>query len=163
MLKFVLKLKNILIFLEKYVAAYSLLLLLIFTLTQIIARNFFNAGFPDLEVISRHLVLYIAFSGAALISESNKHIKIDILPVFLSPRQNKLLLHPILFISSIICASFAWYALKFWLDELSYTASQDLWIVYMAFVLPAGFSILSLHFLLLSFTGIQQNLIVTRT
>ena len=149
------KLKRGLINIEKYIASYSLLLLLIFTLTQIIARNFFDSGFSHLEPISRHLVLFIAFSGAALVSENNKHIKIDILSVFLSTRQKEILIKPLLIISSFICGVFTWHAWLFWLDELNYAPAHELWIAYMAFVLPAGFSVLSLHFLLLAITGLD--------
>lgn len=156
MLNFIFKLKHALISLEKYVAAGSLILLLAFTLTQIIARNFFHTGFSDLEAISRHLVLFIAFSGAALVTEQNNHIKIDILSAFLSSRQKEILVRPLLIISSLICGIFSWYATKFWLDELSYAPSYELWIVYMALVLPVGFFILSLHFLLLAITDFEH-------
>lgn len=157
MLNFISNLKQIILFIEKYLAASSLLLLLTFTLTQIIARNIFQTGFPNLEIISRHLVLFIAFSGAALISETNRHIKIDILSTFLSPHNNKLLHTPLLLISSMTCAIFAYYALVFWLDELSYSSPRDMWIAYLAFILPFGFSLLSLHFLLLVITGFSVD------
>ncbi|MBI3188106.1 MAG: TRAP transporter small permease subunit, partial [Gammaproteobacteria bacterium] len=62
-----------LVVLEKMLVAASLFLLLAFTLIQVIARNFFDTGFPALDIISRHLVLYIAFLGAALITEDQKH------------------------------------------------------------------------------------------
>lgn len=157
MLNFFFKLKHALIILEKYVAAGSLLLLLTFTLTQIIARNFFDTGFPNLEAISRHLVLFIAFSGAALVSEQNNHIKIDILSAFLSARQKAILSRPLLIISSLVCGIFAWHASRFWLDELSYAPAYELWIVYMALILPVGFSILCLHFLLLAITDFEHT------
>jgi TRAP-type C4-dicarboxylate transport system permease small subunit len=155
-LNLIFKLKSLVIGVEKYVAASSLLLLLIFTLVQIIARNFFDAGFPHLEALSRHLVLFIAFAGAALVCEQNEHIKIDVLSVFLSSQQKQILLKPLLIISAFICAIFAWYAAGFWLDELKYAPTHELWIAYMALVLPAGFSLLSLHFLLLVIAGVAQ-------
>jgi len=162
-LNLVLKVKLGLIAIEKYVAASSLLLLLIFTLIQIIARNFFDLGFPQLEAISRHLVLFIAFSGAALVSEQNNHIKIDILSAFLSSPQKQLLIRPLLIISSLICGVFAWHASRFWLDELSYAPAHELWIVYMALILPIGFIVLSLHFILLTITGFEHQAVSSET
>jgi len=156
-LNFIFKLKHGLITLEKVVAAGSLFLLLAFTLTQIIARNFFDTGFADLEAISRHLVLFIAFSGAALVTEQNNHIKIDILSAFLSSRQKEILVRPLLIISSIVCGIFSWYASRFWLDELNYAPAYELWIVYMALILPIGFFVLSLHFLLLAITDFEHE------
>lgn len=157
MLKLIYNLKLALITLEKTVAASSLLLLLIFTLTQIIARNFFDFGFPHLETISRHLVLFIAFSGAAMACENNSHIKIDVLSSFLSPKQKDFLIKPLLIISGLVCVLFARYATQFWLDELDYAPLNELWIVYMALILPLGFTVLSLHFFLLSLSNEQKS------
>ena len=157
MLNLIFKVKHGLIAIEKFVAASSLLLLLIFTLAQIVARNFFDYGFPQLEAISRHLVLYIAFAGAALVSEQNNHIKIDILSAFLNTRQKEILIKPLLVISSLVCGAFTWHAAKFWLDELSYAPEHELWIVYMALILPTGFIVLSLHFFLLVITDFEHE------
>jgi len=162
-LNFISSLKKLIVAIEKYIAACSLLLLLLFTLTQIIARNFFDAGFPHLEAVSRHLVLFIAFSGAALVCEQNNHIKIDILSAFLNTRQKEILLRPLLIISSLVCAIFAWHATGFWLDELKYAPAHELWIAYMALILPIGFSILSLHFLLLVITGFSSPAVSSDT
>jgi len=156
-LNLIFELNHGLIAIEKFVAASSLLLLLIFTLTQIIARNFFDYGFSNLDAISRHLVLFITFSGAALISEQNNHIKIDVLTAFLNTRQKEILIRPLLVISSFICGIFSWHAAKFWLDELSYAPDHELWIVYMALILPIGFIILSMHFLLLAITDFEHE------
>ena len=55
----IIAIKHGLIHVEKWIASLSLLLLLVFTLVQIIARNFFDTGFPVLDIISRHLILFI--------------------------------------------------------------------------------------------------------
>ena len=157
MLNILSKFKHALIAIEKYVAISSLFLLLAFTLTQIIARNFFDTGFTSLETISRHLVLFIAFSGASLVCEQNNHIKIDVLSAFLSSSQKSLLIKPLLIISSVVCGIFSWHASRFWLDELSYAPAHELWIVYLALILPIGFATLSLHFLLISLTGFDHK------
>lgn len=61
--------KTKLIYFEKLIAGTSLLLLLILSLSQVVLRNFFELGFSEIDVLSRHLVLFITFMGAALISE----------------------------------------------------------------------------------------------
>jgi TRAP-type transport system small permease protein len=146
-------LKRSLIALEKSLAVVSLFLLLAFSLVQIVARNFFDFGFTHLDTISRHLVLYLAFMGAALIIEDDRHIKIDILAAFLTDKHKRLLLQPLLLLAAIICAFFAWHALRFWLDEWHYAADAERWQVLMALILPAGFCTLTLHFLLCVLTG----------
>ncbi len=152
-LKLIFKIKHGLIIFEKLVGAGSLILLLLLAVFQVLARNFFDTGFTHLEVITRHLILFIIFMGAALVSEQNKHIKIDILTPFMSTGQQEKLTRPLLLISSIISGIFAWYSIVFWLDEWQYAPVYDRWSVYLALILPVGFFILSLHLLLLTITG----------
>ena len=158
-----LKLKHGLIAVEKLLAGSSLLLLLLLTLSQIIARNFFDTGFPQLEVISRHLVLFITFMGAALVSEQNNHIKIDILSTFLNSEQKEKLARPLLAISASICAIFAYHSIRFWIDEWHYAPANEQISVFMALIIPAGFIILSLHFFLIIITGFEHKQLAVKT
>ncbi len=141
-----------LIQLEKILAGLSLLLLLIIALSQVVLRNFFELGFADLDVIARHLVLFVTFMGAALASEGNKHIKIDCVSSAIKPRFRDRLKKPLIAISSIVCAIFFWYALQFWIDESQYAPDNEQLALYMALILPLGFLTLSLHFFLLVFS-----------
>lgn len=150
------KLRRALVFIEKWIIAISLLSLLTFGLLQIIARNFFDTGFPDLSIISRHLVLFITFTGAALITEQHKHIKIDALCSTMSDLNRVRLARPLLFISGGVCAVFGWYALQFWLDEWHYASSHELLPVLLALILPLGFLLLALHLVLISLTRIDE-------
>lgn len=151
------KLKRYLIHIERWVASLSLSLLLGFTLTQIVARNFFDTGFPLLDMISRHLVLFITFMGAALISEYNRHIKIDILASILSIRQRRALARPLLFITAIVCAFFVWYSAQFWWTEWQYSSQHERWQVVFALILPVGFGIVCVHLLLLVANGLEYD------
>ena len=153
-LNIVLKVKRNLILLEKILGASSLLLLLSLSMFQLLARNFFNQGFSHIDEVSKHLILFVIFMGAALVSEQNKHIKIDILTPFLSVTQQQALIRPLLFLSSIVSGMFSWYAVIFWLDELEYAPVNEIWSVYLALILPIGFFILALHLFLLSLSGI---------
>lgn len=146
-----------LIHIEKFIAGVSLLLLLILAITQVVLRNFFELGFSNIDVISRHLVLFITFMGAALASESSQHIKIDCINSLLKPSIKETLKNPLLFISSIICAVFFWYALQFWLDEKLYAPDNEKLALYLALIIPVGFFTLSLHFLLLALTPNNQE------
>lgn len=137
---------------EKIFAALSLLTLLILSLAQVILRNFFELGFSEIDVITRHLVLFVTFMGAALVSEGNRHIKIDIINTAIRPSQRDKITKPLQLLSSLICAVFFWYALQFWLDERQYAPDSEQLALYMALILPAGFFILSLHFFLLVFS-----------
>jgi len=146
-----------LIHIEKFIAGTSLLLLLILAITQVVLRNFFDFGFSDIDVVSRHLVLFITFMGAALASESSQHIKIDCINSLLKPSIKDALKIPLLFISAIICAAFFSYALQFWLDEKLYAPDNEKLALYLALIIPVGFFTLSLHFLLLALTLNKQD------
>ncbi len=159
-LKIIFKIKHGLIFFEKIIAASSLLLLLVMAMIQIIARNFFEISFSEMDVISRHLILFIIFMGAALVSEQNRHIKIDILTPFLSIEQQEKLIRPLLLLCAFICAVFAWYSVGFWFDEWQYAPANERWSVYLALILPVGFFIMALHLFLLTITGFEHELVL---
>ncbi len=142
---------------EKIFAALSLLLLLTLSLAQVILRNFFELGFSEIDVITRHLVLFVTFMGAALVSEGNRHIKIDIVSTALGHKHRRNIIKPLQLLSSLICAVFFWYALQFWLDERMYAPDSEQLALYMALILPAGFFILSLHFFLLVMSKNNQG------
>jgi len=151
-----LRLKRALVLLETVVASTSLLLLLLLALTQIIARNVFETGFPLLEVISRHLVLFVIFFGAGLVTEQGRHIKIDALASVLSLRLRKMLARPLTALAALLCAVLAWYAGLFWLDEWQYAPINERWAAALTIVIPVGFSVLALHFLLVSLLGSES-------
>ena len=146
-----------LIQIEKFIAGLSLLLLLILAITQVILRNFFELGFSNIDIVSRHLVLFVTFMGAALASEHSQHIKIDCINSLLKPSLKETLKIPLLIISAIICAGFFWYASQFWLDEKLYAPDNEKLALYMALIIPVGFFTLTIHFLLLSLTINKQD------
>jgi len=143
------KIKNTLIHIEKFIAAASLLLLLLLSLSQVILRNLFELGFSNIDVITRHLVLFVTFMGAALISETNQHIKIDCINSLLSYRIRRRLRRPLLLISAIVSAAFCVYSIQFWLEEQQYAPANEQLALWLALILPAGFFILGLHLFLL--------------
>jgi len=151
-LAFLFKTKEILITIEKSLAGISLLVLLVLSMSQVVMRNLFETGFSDIDTVARHLVLFITFMGAALVSEGNQHIKIDCVTAVINNSKKQKLKTPLLLISSLICSIFFYYALLFWLDEKSYAQSNEQLALYLALILPFGFFILSLHFLLLGLT-----------
>jgi len=146
------KAKEKLIIFEKSIAAFSLILLLILSLAQILLRNIFELGFFEIDVISRHLVLFITFMGAALACEGNRHIKMDFINSLIKPSFKQSLSKPLLLMSASLCAVFFWYALQFWLDEKQYAPANEQLALYLSLIIPIGFFVLSLHFLLISFS-----------
>lgn len=146
-------LRETLLRIETWLAAGSLLLLLALTLLQILARNLFDSGIADADALTRYLVLYVTFFGAAVAVERNKHIRIDAATALLSRRAVQQLYRPLQAIAALVCALLAHAAIRFWLDELNYAADHERWHVYVSVVIPVGFVLLTLQFLLAALFG----------
>lgn len=140
--------RHALIRMESFMAGASLLLLLVLIFGQVLARNFFGSGIPNADILSRYMVLYVAFFGAVLAVESNKHIRIDIVAACMKPERIRLLQPPLYLFSSVLCAIMTWAAIRFWYDDWQYVADHERWASILALITPFGFFLLSLHFLL---------------
>jgi TRAP-type C4-dicarboxylate transport system permease small subunit len=121
--------------LETAFAGTALMLLLALVFGQILARNFFHTGIPAADILSRYLVLYVTFFGAALATRSHRHIRLDIVAAFLSTRRIHRLRTPLYLISSAVCVMFT-------------EAENERWSSILALITPIGFALLALNFLL---------------
>lgn len=134
--------------LETAIAGSALLLLLALVSGQILARNFLHSSIPAADILSRYLVLYIAFFGAALAVRSHRHIRLDIVAAFLSHSRILQIRSPLYLISAAVCAVFAQAAGRFWYDDWQYVADHERWSSILALITPFGFGLLALNFLL---------------
>ena len=141
-------LRHSLVRLDSFMAAGSLLLLLGLVTTQVVLRNLFDSGIPHLDILARYLVLYVTFFGAALAIEQHRHIRIDVVAAFLSPTQVDALRRPLYLVAAGVCAALTWAAMRFWYDDWQYVAEHERWSSILALIMPFGFALLSLHFLL---------------
>ncbi|MGA7802050.1 MAG: TRAP transporter small permease [Gammaproteobacteria bacterium] len=132
--------------LEAALAGASLLGLLALTLTQIVARNFFDTGFPLLDTVARHLVLYVLFFGAALALDARRHIKIDVLALWIPPRWQGRLARPLDLLGTTVCVLLGWAAVRYWQVSWSYAGPDGKWAALMDLIIPVGFILLALHF-----------------
>ncbi|TCK18468.1 TRAP-type C4-dicarboxylate transport system permease small subunit [Thiogranum longum] len=139
--------------LELLFAAASLLLLLVLAVAQIIARNAFDAGITQADTLTRYLVLYVTFFGATLAVDRNRHIKIDVACTLLSTRTQAHLYRPLRALAAVICMFFADASIRFWRDEWTYAQDYERWQVIVGLILPVGFVLLTIHFLLAALLG----------
>ncbi len=146
--QWVARLRHVLIRMESFMAGASLLLLLSLVFGQVLARNFFGTGIPNADILSRYMVLYVAFFGAVLAVESNKHIRIDVVAACMKPERIRILQPPLYLISSLICGILTWASIRFWYDDWQYVAEHERWTSILALITPFGFFLLALHFLL---------------
>ncbi|MFN2309031.1 MAG: TRAP transporter small permease [Gammaproteobacteria bacterium] len=139
--------------LETALAGLSLLLLIGLTLAQIVARNLFDTGLPNADALTRHLVLYVAFLGAALATQTQRHIRIDVVSVWLSDGWADRLYRPLNALAGLVCLLLTQAAARFWLDEWQYATALDRWHTLVALIIPVGFGLLCLHFLFATLLG----------
>ncbi len=138
---------------ETWAAGLSLILLIGLTLLQIVARNFFETGFPALESLARILLLYVTFLGAALALSAGHHIKVDLLVHGLSCKWQERLYRPIHVIGAVVTALLCVAAARYWLDEWHFAPKSERWLAIADLILPVGFALLAVHFGLAALQG----------
>jgi len=129
-------------------AGTSFFILLSLVFGQVIARNVFHSSIPNADIVSRYMVLYVTFFGAALAIEYHKHIRIDVVAACMQPEQILKLRPPLYLISAAICGVLTWAAARFWYDDWQYIADYERWASILALITPFGFFLLALHFLI---------------
>lgn len=146
------RLERILLRIESWAAALCLSLILLLSLFEIAARNFFHTGLPNASVVIQYLVLWVAFLGAVL-AVGERHIKIDVATLLINQAWRKKLAAPIYFFSAVISAIFFWAAARFWYGEWQAALPDERWVAGMALVFPLAFFLLSVHFALRGING----------
>ncbi len=117
-------------------------------LAQIILRNFFQSGLAFGDDLVRHLVLWVVFFGAGIAARENRHIRIDVMARFFSPRINRIVDFVVAVFSTAICLILSYGAFIFVREE--YTGGITLsmfdmpvWIAQS--IIPLGYLIISIH------------------
>ena len=150
-------LHNGLIQIETWLAAGSLFLLLLLALLQILARNLFDAGIAEADTLTRYLVLYVTFFGAAVAVQRDRHIKIDVCCALLAPAVVKKLYRPMQALAAVVCAFLAVAAIRYWHDEWLYAPEHERWLVLVGLVIPIGFVLLTLQLILAAILGRDET------
>ena len=149
--------RDLLIPLERWIGGLCLFALLALALVQIVARNFFDAGIPVADTLTRYLVLYVTFFGATLAVHAHRHIKIDVICACLSECWLARLHRPIHFLGAVICGLFCQAGIVYWRDEWQYAGDHERWMVILSIVIPIGFGLLAVHFLLSAILGYHER------
>lgn len=142
------RLRHALTRMETFIAGIAFLLLLALVFGQVLARNFFDSSIPGADILSRYLVLYVTFFGAALAVESHRHIRLDVVAACLPDKLRDTLRSPLYLLSSLLCTVFAWAAWRFWYDDWQYVAEHERWSSILALITPFGFCLLAFNFLI---------------
>lgn len=116
---------------------------------QVVLRNVFHEGFIWADILLRHLVLWIGIIGAALAASQQRHITIDALTRFLPPRLRLGALALAQLFAAVVCIILVDAAITFVRNDLEFGATVygevPAWTSQI--VIPAGFILISYHFL----------------
>lgn len=142
---------------SEIISRFENLLLVIFVLfmiglsfVQVVLRNFFSSGFDWADICLRNIVLWVGFIGASLATRDNRHITVDALTNFLSPRL-KLIAE---FLTSIVSVGigcvFIWASVSFVHSEYEAESLAFLGISFwmVEIIIPVGFGLITLRFFL---------------
>ena len=138
---------------ENTLAATSLLLILFLSLAEIVGRNVFHQGVPGADVAMRHLVLWVAFFGAVLAVADNRHVKVDVAAAWFPQRFSIWSARPFAAFAATVCGGLAVAGYKFWWEEWTTVPPDEKWVTILIGVLPLGFGLLMLHYLLHALIG----------
>lgn len=141
---------------ETLVASACLITILVLSLFEIGARNFFHSGIPGASTLIQYLVLWVSFLGA-VVAVRERHIKIDVATLLISVAWRNRLERPIFIFCTLVCGTLFWYAVRFWRDEWLSVSSDEKWIAAMGIIFPVSFFLLSLHFALRAIIGPRSS------
>lgn len=130
---------------ESFIAIAGLVLMLGLSLTEILLRNFFHMAIPGVDVLNRYLVLWVSFIGAVL-AVRERHIKIEVIAIWLPEIWHRRLERPIFLFSALVCAGIGWAAARFWHQEWLHVPAGEKWIALLGIIIPISFFLLTLHF-----------------
>jgi TRAP-type C4-dicarboxylate transport system permease small subunit len=144
-------LKTVDLALNKVEGALLILMLSVMVLVafgQVMLRNIFHTGINGADILLRHLVLWIGFLGAAIATSEERHINIDALRRFLSPRIRSAVDVLTDLFAAIICFFLMNAAQVFVESEKSAGRMifQNIPTWYAQVIIPVGFGLLVVHF-----------------
>ena len=117
---------------------------------QILLRNLWDSGLVWADPLVRVLVLWLTMLGAMAATRERHHIHIDLLSRFLSQRKQRMVRGLTDLFAALVCGLLAWHSGRFvWLefqDGGILFATLPAWVCES--VMPLGFGIMSLRFLL---------------
>lgn len=148
-MKALLKIDSALAAVEGALLILLLSVMVVMAFLQVVLRNVFHEGFIWADILLRHLVLWIGILGAALAASQQRHITIDALTRFLTPRLRFAVLALAQLFALAVCVVLADAAVTFVGNDLEFGATVyaevPAWVSQI--IIPVGFALLSFHFL----------------
>ncbi|MET0084051.1 MAG: TRAP transporter small permease [Sedimenticola sp.] len=153
------RLLSIVLFLEDSLLVLLLSAMILLASSQILMRNAWDMGQFWIDPLLRLLVLWLGLLGAMAATRESRHISIDIVSHHLPP-QVRAAVHLVTdLFAAAVCALLAYHAARFVLfereDGTLLFLSIPAWVGEL--VLPIGFGIMALRFLLNGLLGHKEE------
>jgi TRAP-type C4-dicarboxylate transport system permease small subunit len=145
--------------LEKWVLVFLIGFLAVFSILQIVLRNFFSTSLVWGDDLLRHGVLWVSFLGAARATAESKHIRIDLLPRLL-PAWSKYVTDLICsFFSCLVCLVLLWASWNFVTFEklAGDTAFAAIPYWWLEVIFPFSFALMALRFFFIVLDGVLRG------
>ena len=117
---------------------------------QVVLRNVFGTGLLWGDTLVRHMLLWAGFLGGALAAFEERHISIDALTKYLSPRIKHIAALLTNLFAAVVCYALARAAWTFLRDEMSaggeFILALPGWVAVV--IIPIGYALLMIHFVL---------------
>lgn len=131
--------------------------MIVMAFLQVVLRNGFNSTIIWVDILLRHLVLWIGFLGSALAASNDRHINIDALTRFLSSRIRSVIGVLTNLFAVIVCFFLLSAAVTFVNNEIAdkTTVYAEIPEWYSQIIIPVGFGLLIFHFLVRTVVSAQ--------
>lgn len=122
-------------------------IMVVLAFAQVVLRNVFSTGIIWADPLVRHMVLWVGFLGAAIATHEERHIGIDALTRFLSPRWKAAATIAGQIFMAVVCVFLVGASWEFLMEERE--AGNELlsgvpsYIALM--VIPVGYLLIAMH------------------
>ncbi len=135
---------------EEIVLITLLAVMVVMSFLQVVLRNVFSSGILWADILLRHILLWLGFLGAAIATSENRHINIDALRRFLSPRIRSAVGVVTDLFAAGICFLLARASWEFVQGEIAdrRTVLEGIPSWYAEIIIPVGFGLVAVHFVI---------------
>lgn len=133
--------------LEGWLLVLFLGIMVLLSFAQVVLRNVFSTGFIWADPLVRHLVLWVGFLGAAIATHEERHISIDALTKFLSPRWKAAATVAGQAFLAVVCVMLVEASWEFLMEEREAGGELIAGVpIYLALmIIPAGYLLIAIH------------------
>lgn len=121
--------------------------MVVLAFAQVVLRNVFGTGIIWADPLVRHMVLWVGFLGAAVATHEGRHIGIDALTRFLSPRWKAAAAIAGQVFMTAVCVVLVGAAWEFLMEEreagTEFLAGIPSYLALM--IIPAGYLLIAIH------------------